>query len=130
MKSILVLLALALSPLCASAAANDYYNPDYKCSIRDGVTVYVNVSPNLKVSVTSYNSRSNKVFTDYLSVGYLGQTCDGIYYYGLENKLNDPSISYLQISSAGINVLDVKGALVSECLRIGRSVDEHGPYYP
>jgi len=127
MKSILVLLALALSPLTVSA--RDYYNPDYKCSIRDGVTVYVNVSPNLSASVTSYNSRSNKVFTDYLSTTLIGQYGE-TYIYGLENKLNDSSIAYLQASYAGINVLDVTGHLTSVCELKGKAINEHGPYYP
>ena len=136
MKSILVLFALVLSPMSALAEGGsglsgpaDYYNPDYKCSIRDGLTVYINVMPTLSVSVTSYNSRSNKVYTDYLKAQYSCQYGDS-YIYSLEQKIEDGSIGYLQISNYGINVLDLRGNLVSICVRLGHSVDEHGPYYP
>lgn len=46
----------------------DYYNPDYKCSMAGGVTLYVTTATTLKVSATYYSAKANKVYNEYLSV--------------------------------------------------------------
>lgn len=137
MKSIIAILVIALSSFAATATEaeggtglsrpGDYYNPDYKCSVKDGMTLYINVQPVFELSATVYSPRTGKVNTTFLDLYFHGQN-ETTRYYQIENALNDSDVGFLGMDS-GISVYSTSGQLISVCQLMGHRIDE-GPYYP
>lgn len=136
MKFIFALMILTLNAFTAQATEaeggtglsrpGEYYNPDYKCSVKDGLTLYLNVQPRLELSATIYNSRSNKVHSMYLDLYSLNQN-PGLYQ--IESALDDRDVSFLDTNNGEVSVLNATYQLVKVCERLGHRIDE-GPYFP
>lgn len=121
MKSILAVLLLSLSSGFAVAEGGtgltqpgDYYNPDVKCSVADGVTLYVTAASTLKVSVTSYDKRSNKVSSRYLAVKYAYNNA-GSNIYQIEQLPEASNVAFLEIGHNLMRVLNAQGTLIVNC---------------
>lgn len=136
MKFILVILAMTLNAFTAHATEaeggtglsrpGEYYNPDYKCSVKDGLTLYLNVQPKLDLSATVYNQRSNRVRTIYLDLYAIAQDAR---IYQIEPALDDRDVSFLDTNNGEVHVLNDNYQLVNVCERLGHRIDE-GPYFP
>ena len=136
MKIIFVTLVMALSTVTAHATEaeggtglsrpGEYYNPDYKCSVKNGLTLYLNVQPTFELSATTYNSRSNRVRTVYLALYPVTQDF-GLFQ--IEPALDDYDVSFLD-TNRGVRVLNANREFVTECEQLGHPVNENGPYFP
>ncbi len=136
MKIFFVTLVMALSAVTTHATEaeggtglsrpGEYYNPDYKCSVKNGLTLYLNVQPRLELSATAYNSRSNRVRTVYLDLYPVAQNS---HLFQIEPALDDYDVSFLD-TSRGVSVLNANHELVTVCDQLGHPVNENGPYFP
>ena len=114
MKSILAALVLSLGMSFATAdnggegltGPGDHYNPEMKCSVRDGLTLYITAANDLKVSATSYNSKANKVFNEYLTVRSAGAN---IY----TAQMSNGEVFYIQFSQSSVTATDAHGKVTT-----------------
>lgn len=121
MKSILAVLTLSSGVAMAEGGSGltepgDYYNPDVKCSVADGVTLYASVGHSLKLSVTSYDSRSNRVLTRYLAAKFAYKNANSEVYQ-LEPLPEASNVAFFEIGKGVAKVLNAQGDLIVDCGR-------------
>ena len=134
MKSFLAILLLGSSVAMAEGGTGltepgNYYNPDYKCSISQNLTLYVNTksSAGLKVSATIWDAKSSKVSTVYLSTQFSYEAHEaGVY---TVEALPGSPVAFLEVGRT-VTALDKNNVVVSKCQDISGTGSYDGPYYP
>lgn len=106
---------------------NDYYNADLKCSIMDGVAMYINLAPALKLSVSAYHAKANKVFSRYLHLTYDHQIGDS-HFYRIESTHECGHVAYLEMGY-GARIWDGQGNVISTCEKMTYP-GHRAPAYP
>ena len=130
MKSLLTVLVLALSAGIASAhphehgrgegggtrltGPDDYYNYDYACHIAEGVDLFINAKPHVKVGLDYYDPRGyGKVHHRYLTVKYDHQA-GASDFYQITYDGDCPHAAYLEMGD-WVRIWDMHGNVISEC---------------
>lgn len=107
----------------------DYYNPDVKCSIHSGVTLYLNLKPELRMTASYYDSRANRVKQEALPLSENMASGGQAELYQIESKFKNHGVSYLAIQGHDYTILNANGGLVATCVILpGANLDE--PRFP